>query len=135
APTAPYAPVDGIGHDAVPDGVPLLAVIVDQAETVTLQPDASGRQIPCYNDASVAAGALAAAVSAARRRAAPAEPPAEPAEIDRDAAGRVIADCLATTPRGRSLYQSERSALLEAFGVRQAPAPSASGRAATSVII
>jgi acyl-CoA synthetase (NDP forming)/GNAT superfamily N-acetyltransferase len=135
APTAPHAPVDGLGHDAVPADVPLLAVVVDQAETVTLQPDASGRKIPCYDDAVVAAGALAAAVAAAHRRAAPVEPPAEPAGIDRQTAARVIGECFATAPRGRGLYQSERSALLSAYGIRSAPAPSPDGRAATRVVV
>jgi len=117
APTGPQTPADGLGRDAVPHRTPLLAVLVDQPETVTLQQDVSGRLIPCYNDAAIAAGALAASVAAARRRAAPADAPAAPAKIDRVTAHGVIGACLSTEPAGSTLRPTERTALLAAYGV------------------
>jgi len=117
APTGPQAPADGLGHDAVPRQVPLLAVLVDQPETVTLQQDVSGRLIPCYNDAAIAAGALAACVAAARRRAAPADAPGTLAGIDRATAYGIIEACLSQAPSGSILNPSQQTALLAAYGV------------------
>ena len=135
APTAPQAPVDGLGHDAVPHDLPLLAVLVDQPEAVAVQQDASGRYIPCYNDAMEAAAALRAAVAAARIRASAAPAPAEPSGIDRHAAHAVIAECLATVPRGRGLYASERSELLAAYGIRPMSGDPAARRSVHRVIV
>jgi acyl-CoA synthetase (NDP forming)/GNAT superfamily N-acetyltransferase len=117
APTGPQAPADGLGHDAVPGRIPLLAVLVDQPETVTLQQDVSGHPIPCYNDAAVAADALAASVAAARRRTGPADAPAEPDGIDRRTAEAVVEGCLSAAPSGSTLPPSDRTALLAAYGV------------------
>src|SRR5207253_2253837 len=42
----------------------------------------------------------------------------EPSGIDRHAAHEVLAQCLASVPRGRGLYPCERSDLLAAYGIR-----------------
>ena len=118
APTARRAPLDGLGREGIPENVPLLVVLVDQPETVAVRAEVSGGRFPSYNDAEVAAAALGAAVSTTARRTGPDPPPAdEPAGIDRSAAIAVIEACLASTPRGRGLYPSERAALLEAFAI------------------
>ncbi|MGH3417489.1 MAG: hypothetical protein ACRDSS_13550, partial [Actinocrinis sp.] len=117
APTAPFSPAEGLAHSAMENAVPLIAVLADQPETVTVRPDAAGRPIPCYNDAPVAAEALAAVVAAAAVRERPDDPVADLKRVDRVAAGSVIADCLNSSPRGRTLYGSERAALLAAFGI------------------
>ncbi|HEU5334298.1 MAG TPA: GNAT family N-acetyltransferase [Actinocrinis sp.] len=117
APTGPQAPGDGLGHDAVPHRIPLFAVLVDQPETVTLQQDVSGRLIPCYNDAAIAADALAAYVAAARRRAASADVPAAPVGIDRSTAHGVVEACLSAERSGSMLSPSQRAALLAAYGI------------------
>jgi GNAT superfamily N-acetyltransferase len=135
APTASHSPVDGLDEGAVPERVALLTVLVDQAETVTLRSGGTRHPIPCYNDAAVAAAALAAATAAARRRTEPARAPAQPTGIRPGAAAPVIADVLADAPRGRSLYPSERSALLDAFGMRSAPAPLSADRAVAKLIV
>ena len=122
APTGPQAPADALGRDAVPRQAPLLAVLVDQPESVTLQQDGSGRLIPCYNDAAIAADALAACVAAARRRAAPADAPGTPPGIDRATAHGIIEACLSQAPRsqtpsGSTLNPSQQTALLAAYGI------------------
>jgi hypothetical protein len=135
APIAPHSPLDGLDHGAVPDRVALLTVLVDQAETVTLRSGGARHPIPCYNDASVAAAALAAAVSAARPHAESAQRPADPIGMSPGAATHVIADILANAPRGRSLYSSERSALLDAFGIRSAAAAMPADRLAAKLTV
>jgi acyl-CoA synthetase (NDP forming) len=99
--------------------IPLVAVLAEQAETVTVTvpPHASGAAIPSYNDAATAAAALAVAMAAAAVRDRKDDPVPEPSGVDHDAARLVIEACLIATPRGRALYASERAALLEAFGV------------------
>jgi acyl-CoA synthetase (NDP forming)/GNAT superfamily N-acetyltransferase len=135
APTARSAPLDAVSREGMPKNVPLLVVLVDQPETVTVRADVSGGRIPSYNDAEVAAAALGAAVSAAARRTGPDSPPAdEPARIDRSAAVAVIEACLASTPRGRGLYPSERAALLEAFAIPSSPAPGSPDAAHTLAV-
>jgi len=126
APTAPFAPAEGLAHGTTGGQVPLAAVLAEQPETVTVRPDASGRPIPCYNDAAVAAAALAAAVRAAAVRERPDDPAVEPEGVDLGAARRVVEGCLKQTPRGRTLYASERAELLDAFGI--APTRGAGGR-------
>jgi GNAT superfamily N-acetyltransferase len=135
APTAPQTPVDGLGHDAVPHDIPLLAVLVGQPEAVAVQQDASGRRIPCYNDAMAAAAALRAAVTATRIRACPRAASAEVSGVDRHAAHAVIAQCLATVPRGRGLYASEQSDLLAAYGIRSMPGDPEARRTAHEAIV
>ena len=112
------------GHD-----VPVVMVLADQAETVTVRraADSAGTAesnngvprygTPSYNDAAAAAAALAVAASAAAVRDRPDDPPPEPEDIDHRAARRIIEDCLSGSPRGRALHEPERAALLRAFGV------------------
>jgi acyl-CoA synthetase (NDP forming)/GNAT superfamily N-acetyltransferase len=120
APTAPFSPVEGLAHGDTGAELALLAVLTEQSETVTVRPDSAGRPIPCYNDAAVAAEALAAAVAAGAVRERPEDPAPETAGVDPAAARSLVEACLAGSPRGRSLYASERAALLDAFGVRLA---------------
>lgn len=120
APTAPAGPAGGLAHAATRTKVPLVAVLAEQAESVTVRPDASGRPIPCYNDAAGAAAALAAAAAATAVRERPDDPAPELERVERGAARLVIEACLAGSPRDRGLYASERAALLEAFGVMPA---------------
>jgi GNAT superfamily N-acetyltransferase len=116
APTAPETPALDRAVGRVPDAVPVLAVLADQPETVTVERfGAAGRSVPCFNDAAVAAAALAAVLAAAEAQRRPDDELAAPAEsVDRAAMRRAVEDCLKDAPRGRTLYPSERSALLEA---------------------
>lgn len=144
APTVPVAPHEALaGGNVTGDvAVPVVAVLAEQAETVTVTtaPDegertgtgkarvndraegggkvtGGGNPIPCYNDAAMAAAALAAAASATAVRERPDDPEPELGHVDRAAARGVIESCLASTPRGRTLYDSERTQLLESFGI------------------
>ncbi|HEV2637074.1 MAG TPA: GNAT family N-acetyltransferase [Actinocrinis sp.] len=127
---APTAGADGhpVFAPAADRSVPVLAVLVDQAETVHVPQNGDAHPVVCYDDASVAAGALAAAVAATRRQRTGAEVPAQPAGIDRTAARAVVESCLRTAPAGRRLRPAERAALSRAFGIgpgrRPLPPPS-----------
>ena len=142
APTVPIAP-----HDALTNGtltahvaVPVVAVLAEQAETVMVQRQGKGKSkaktgggaIPCYNDAAMAAGALAAAAAATAVRERPDDPAPELDRVDRAAGRRVIESCLSSTPRGRALYASERADLLEAFGIALAHGSYDSGGGAST---
>ena len=123
APTAPETPALDLAVGRVPDAVPVLAVLVDQPETVSVDGFGSaGRFVPCFNDAATAAAALAAVLAAAEAQRRPNDVPAASAEgVDRAAVRRVVEDCLKDAPRGRTLYPSERGALLEASHIATGP--------------
>ena len=117
APTVPGTHSDGLTHRVTGADVPLIAVLADQANTVTVLRGAHGVAVPSYNDPATAAAALAAAAAATAARDRPDDPVSELERVDRGAARLVVESCLAATPRGRALYASERTALLEAFGI------------------
>ena len=117
APTVPGMQSDGLTHRVKGADVPLIAVLADQADTVTVLRGAHGVTVPSYNDPATAAAALAAAAAATAVRDRSEDPAPELDRVDREAARLVIESCLAATPRGRALYASERTALLEAFGI------------------
>ncbi len=117
APTVPAVPGNALVRQVPGDGVPLLAVLADQAETVTVLGDAHGYVVPSFNDPATAAAALAAAAAATAVRDRSADLVREPDRVHREAARLVVDACLTATPRGRALYASERAALLEAFGI------------------
>ncbi|MBS2964163.1 GNAT family N-acetyltransferase [Actinocrinis puniceicyclus] len=131
APTVPVAPHGGLADRSVLEAVtvPVAAVLAEQAETVTVlnAPKRAARRngkarparspVPCYNDAAMAAQALAAAAAATAARDRPEDHEPEVGHTDRAAARSVVEGALATAPRGRALYDSERAALLEAFGI------------------
>ena len=117
APTVPGAQSDGLTHRVKGAEIPIIAVLADQADTVTVLRGGQGVAVPSYNDPATAAAALAAAAAATAVRDRPEVPAPELDRVDREAARLVIESCLAGTPRGRALYSSERTALLEAFGV------------------
>ena len=100
-----------------PMTVPVLAVLAGQAQTITVAQGGTGFPAVYYNDAAVAAAALAAAVNATQRQYVVDGPPSEPAGIDRPAARAVIEGCLHTAPQGRRLRPAERTALLRAFQI------------------
>ena len=123
APTVPAAQFDGLARYVKGGDIPLIAILADQAETVTVlrgtrrTRGTRGVAVPSYNDPATAAGALAAAAAATAVRDRPDDPAPELAGVDREAARLVVEACLGAAPRGRALYSSERAALLEAFGV------------------
>jgi acyl-CoA synthetase (NDP forming)/GNAT superfamily N-acetyltransferase len=124
APTVGAMPVDGSGRAASADvPVPVLTIMVDQAQTVTTTQDGGGHAAVCYNDAAVAAAALAAAVAATRRQAAGDEDAREPAGINRPVARAVLETCLRAAPQGRRLRPVERTELLSAFHIESAREP------------
>ncbi len=129
APTVPVAPHNALAAGSLTRNlkVPVLAVLTEQAETVRVSSAGKGARggdlIPCYNDAATAAAALAAAAAATAVRERPEDPEPELGHVDRAAVRRVIGSALAATPRGRSLYASERAELLEAFGIASARGP------------
>jgi GNAT superfamily N-acetyltransferase len=145
APTAGALPIGGFGTEVVvaaPDGrsvpasVPVLVVLVDQAQTVTVTRGDTGFPLVCYNDAAVAASALAAAVAATARQHRSDDAVAELVAIDRPAARTVVESCLRAAPLGRRLRPAERAALLHAFGIEPGhrPLPSAAHRVGTYTV-
>jgi GNAT superfamily N-acetyltransferase len=123
APTVPDTPALDIAVSRVPDEVPVLAVLTDQPETVTLESfGPAGRSVPCFNDAAAAASALAAVFAASGSRRRPDDaPPASIPGIDQGVVRRVIEGCLKDAPRGRTLYPSERGALFDALHLATGP--------------
>lgn len=121
APTTP----DGVAltevADLLPREVVLLAVHVDQPESVAVQRAGStpptARPVPSYNDAATAASALAALVRAADASARAEEHAEVPAGVDLDRARTLIEDRLGTDPDGVDLTEAESAAVLAAVGV------------------
>ncbi|MEU8801047.1 GNAT family N-acetyltransferase [Spirillospora sp. NPDC048819] len=98
-------------------GKPLAAVILGQAETVTINDDA----IPCYAYPEGAARALAHAWAYARRRNVPQDaPPALPG-LNPDEAADIIAGYLDGAPDGGWLPPADAFGLLESYGLPMAP--------------
>ena len=123
APTAP-APLDlSAAVDAVPDGVPVLAMLAQQPESVAVRRCGIRRErtVPCYNDAAAAADALAAAVRAARVKRAHLEPVAAPEGVDLPAVRALVDGWMQHDPDGRDLGPAENEALLTALGLGVGP--------------
>jgi succinyl-CoA synthetase alpha subunit/GNAT superfamily N-acetyltransferase len=126
APAVPETPTLDIAIGRMPEGVPVLAVLADQPESVIVQTFGtsgetvtSPRIVPCFNDASNAAAALAAAFAATEARNQP--EPDDPLAARLDAAAldtvrSIIEHILKDASRGRALDPTELSALLGALG-------------------
>jgi acyl-CoA synthetase (NDP forming) len=135
APTAPATQFDGLARHVKRSDIALVAILADQAETVTVLRGTRGVAVPSYNDPATGAAALAAAVAASTVRERPDDPAPELAGVDREAARLVVESCLGAAPRGRALYSSERAALLEAFGITPWRAASGADREGLRLII
>jgi GNAT superfamily N-acetyltransferase len=103
---------------AVPAGVPVLAVLAEQPESVAVRRYGAGQEyvLPCYNDAAAAAGALTAVRRAGRVKSLSARIE-HPAGIDLPALRAVIDSALKNAPSGGELAPSEHAALLTALGL------------------
>jgi acyl-CoA synthetase (NDP forming)/GNAT superfamily N-acetyltransferase len=123
APTAPQ-PLDlSEAVDAVPENVPLLAMLAQQPESVAVHRGGNrrARTVPCYNDAAAAAGALAAAVRAARVKQVHLVPAAQPEGVDLPAVRALLDDWMRQAPDGRDLEPAQNQALLDALGLGIGP--------------
>ncbi|MBR7837072.1 GNAT family N-acetyltransferase [Actinospica durhamensis] len=124
APTTP----EGVSLTEVADLLPLetvlLAVHVDQPESVAVEHTGSSaettRPVPSYNDAATAAHALAALVRAAEASGRQEEYAAVPQGMDLARARALIEQRLALDPEGVDLTEDESAAVLAALGVGRA---------------
>lgn len=119
APASPE-PLDlDVAMDAVPAGVPVLAVIADQPESVAIHRCRSEHEhvLPCYNDAAAAAEALAVTRRAARVKQLSPTAVVFPAGVDLQDVRGVVEACLKDDPEGRELLPPENDALLGALGI------------------
>ena len=122
APATPE-PLDlDVAMDAVPSGVPVLAILADQPESVAVHRCRSRHEhiLPCYNDAAAAAEALAAVRRAARVKQLSPTRIEYPAGVDLPALRGVVEACLKHDPDGRELLPAENDALLSALGIDSA---------------
>ncbi|NKZ08042.1 bifunctional acetate--CoA ligase family protein/GNAT family N-acetyltransferase [Actinomadura latina] len=93
--------------------VPMAAVVLGQAETVTINDEA----LPCYAYPENAARALARAWTYARRRDVPREAPPALGDVRPDEAAGVIGGFLAGEPDGGWLPPAQAYRLLESYGL------------------
>ncbi|WP_432052250.1 GNAT family N-acetyltransferase [Streptomyces xiamenensis] len=100
---------------------PVVSVLLDQAEHVTLRPAGHGATVPAYADPIPAARALAHAVAHHRWRTRPAGVVPGLSDIDAEDAARVIDSYLAAHPEGGSLDPPQCTRLLDAYGIRRIP--------------
>jgi acyl-CoA synthetase (NDP forming)/GNAT superfamily N-acetyltransferase len=102
-------------QDASPR-VPLVAVVLNQAETVRLL-DAKNGKIPAYGYPEAAAGALARAVRYGEWRSAPHSLAPGFGDVDATEARALIHGFLATSPDGGWLPPGDVAALLRLYGI------------------
>jgi acyl-CoA synthetase (NDP forming) len=124
APTAPAAVDLSAAVDAVPDDVPVLAMLAQQPESVAVRHCGIRRErvLPCYNDAAAAADALAAVDRAARVKRAHSVPAERPKAVIDLAEVRALVDArLKAEPNGCDLEPAENEALLAALGLGVGP--------------
>ena len=135
APTAPGPLALDAAVDAVPPGVPVLAVLAEQPESVAVRRYGAGQEhgLPCYNDAAAAVDALTAARRAGRVRRLSSTRVEYPAGVDLPALRGLVDACLKHDPDGRELHPSENDALLSALGIESARlGPDAHGATVTA---
>ena len=119
APASPE-PLDlDVAMDAVPSGVPVVAVIADQPESVAIYRCRSEHEhvLPCYNDAAAAADALTAARRAARVKQQSPTRVEYPVGVDLHDVRGFVETCLKDEPDGRELLPVENETLLSALGI------------------
>lgn len=104
--------------DAVPSGIPVLAVLAEQPESVAVRRCGARHEhmLPCYNDAAAAAGALTAVRRAARVKQLSARIEYPPG-IDLAALRGVVEASLKDDGVGRELLPAENDELLTALGI------------------
>jgi len=122
APTAPGPLALDAAADAVPLGVPVLAVLAEQPESVATRPYGAGREhvLPCYNDAAAAAAALTAARRAGRVKRLSPSRVEHPEGVDPSALRGIVAARIKQMehePDARELTGAESDALLSALGI------------------
>jgi GNAT superfamily N-acetyltransferase len=122
APTAPGPLALEAAVDAVPLGVPVLAVLAEQPESVAVRRYGAGLEhvLPCYNDAAAAADALTAARRAGRVKLLSSNRVEYPEGVDLPALRGVVEARLGHMrhdPDGRELDETENEALFSALGI------------------
>ena len=119
APTGPDAVDLSAALDAVPQDLPVLAMLAQQPESVAVRRGGVRRErpFPCYNDAAAAAGALAAVQRAAQVKREHREPAGTPPGVDPGALRELVDDWMRESPEGRELGPAQSDALLTALGV------------------
>ena len=122
APTAPGPLNLEPAMDAVPAGVPVLAVLTEQPESVAIRRCGTVRErtLPCYNDAAAAAYALAAIERAAQVKRTPRAHVGNPPGMDLAAVRDVVEESMKHEPDGHALLPAESAGLLTALGVSSA---------------
>ena len=122
APTAPGQLNLEPAMDAVPAGVPVLAVLTEQPESVAIRRCGTVRErtLPCYNDAAAAAYALAAIERAAQVKRTPRAHVGNPPGMDLAAVRDVVEESMKHEPDGHTLLPAESAGLLTALGVSSA---------------
>jgi GNAT superfamily N-acetyltransferase len=122
APTEPGPLALDAALDAVPLGVPVLAVRAEQPESAAVQRYGAVQEhiLPCYNDAAAAAAALTAARRAGRVKLLSSNRVEYPRGVDLPALRGVVEARLKhmqLDPDGRELDGTENEALLSALGI------------------
>jgi hypothetical protein len=128
APTAPGPLVLDAAAEVVPLGVPVLAVLAEQPESVAARPYGAGQErvLPCYNDAAAAAAALTAARRAGRVKRLSQSRVEYPEGVDPAALRGIVAARIKHMeqagsaehdPDPRELTGAENDALLGALGI------------------
>ncbi|GAA2045117.1 bifunctional GNAT family N-acetyltransferase/acetate--CoA ligase family protein [Streptomyces cheonanensis] len=100
---------------------PVLCVLLDQPDHVTLLPSAAGGTLPSYADPVPAARALAHATAHHHRRTRAAGVIPELTGTDREGSSRVLDTYLAAHPDGGRLDPPRTARLLSGYGIRQLP--------------
>ena len=121
APTALGALGDTLTTTPGVGRLPVVAVRLDQAESVCLVTGSDGARRPCYPDLTAAAGALSRAVEYSARLRRPHGEVPELAGIDSDAATALVAKALAARPGGGWLAPDEATRLLACYGIPVLP--------------
>jgi GNAT superfamily N-acetyltransferase len=119
APATPELTGLEVVMDAVPAGVPVLAVLAEQPESVAVQRCGAPHEhvLPCYNDAAAAADALTAARRAGRVKALSPTRIEYPEGIDLVALRSIVEAGLKHDGDGRELLPAESDELLSALGI------------------
>ena len=119
APTGPESLDLSAALDAVPEDLPVLAMLAQQPESVAVRQGGvrRDRAVPCYNDAAAAAGALAAVQRAAQVKREHREPAGNPPGVDPGALRDLVDAWMQESPEGRELGPAQSDALLTTLGV------------------
>ena len=119
APTGPETVEVSDVLDAVPDDMPMLAMLAQQPESVAVRCGGVRRErsVPCFNDAAAAAGALAAVVRAAQVKRAHQAHTEYPSGVDLAALRDLVDARMQETPEGGELEPPRAEALLATLGV------------------